>query len=427
MSAARPVLERLLRRAESARLRGADEHVSLPMAGAGEYVALRSLGELEAFHAEVALAERDGAILAQREGRSGDGSKLLRLTVADLHALARHLGVQLLDERVADATRRLQAWIARFPVVAEAIEAWRLGRKVRGCGAEAAEELALAATAVAAREADPGHERILRRESVRLFGDSKRLEKLTPWLEVLVAGELAATGLAKEEVWSAIGLRREPQPMLLSGCGTVELSHAVVAPPQRLHARVLCLHLPDGSAGITVPLVRPYLGLPVESVQTVTTTARCLVTIENLASFHDATLAAGAGDVLLLYTGGMPSPAWRAAYARILGELSPALPVYHWGDIDEGGFRIAAVLAAAAQSAGRCLLPWLMSPTDVPPGAVQTIPAPASLAAMIRWAERAGWDELAKALQRQPIQLEQESLDPVLPGHLASQAPAPVR
>jgi hypothetical protein len=384
-----------MRRAESARLRGTDGRVSLPMTGAAEYLALRSLGELETFHAEIAMAEREGAIAVQREGRSGDGSKLLRLTVADLPALARHLGVQLLDERVAEAARQLEAWAARFPIIADAVDAWRHGRKIRGCGAEAAGDLALAARAVAAREEDAGHERILRRESVRLFGDSKRLEKLTSWLELLVTGELSATGLSREDVWSAIGLRREPQPLLLAGRGTVELE------------------------GAALPLVHPYLGLPVESVRAVATPARCLLTIENLATFHDATRAAGAGSVLLLYTGGMPSPAWRAAYARILRELPPELSLYHWGDIDEGGFRIAAVLATAAREDGRMLRPWLMSPIEVPRVASVSGSAPTAptLAAMTRWADRAGWSELAEDLRRHPLQLEQESLDPVLPGH----------
>jgi hypothetical protein len=393
VSAARQVLERLLRRAESARLRGADEHVSLPMAGAAEYVALRSLDELETFHAEIVLAERAGAIAARREGRSGDGSKLLRLSAADLPALARHLGVPLLDEQVAEAMRKLDAWTVRFPVVVDVIEAWRHGRKVRGCATEAAGDLALAAKAVAARADDAGHERILRRESVRLFDDSKQLEKLTPWLETLVTGELAASGLSKEEVWSAIGLRREPQPMLLAGDGSVEL------------------------ADVTLPLVRPYLGLPVESVRAVATAARCLVTIENLATFHDATRSPGAASALLLYTGGMPSPAWRDAYARVLASLPPALPVYHWGDIDEGGFRIAAVLAATAQAAGRRLQPWMMSPADLPAalGARAGVPTASSLAAMLRAVERCGWNALIDQLRQQPIRLEQESLDPVLP------------
>lgn len=394
MSPARRVLERLLRRAESARRRGADERVSQPMASVAEYTAsLAALPELEAFHAEIALAERTGAIAVQRDAHRGDGTKLLRLTVADLPVLARHLGAALLDERVAEAERWLAPWRARFPVLDEAVAAWRQGRKLRGHGPEAAAELADAARAVAARADDAGHERILRRESARLFGDSKRLEKLTPWLELLVTGELAASGLAREDVWSSIGLRREPQPLLLAGRGTATLADTVL------------------------PLVRPYLGLPVESLQSVATTARCVLSIENLASFHDAAQAEGCADALLLYTGGMPSPAWRAAYVRVLRALPPAMAVFHWGDIDEGGFRIAAALAAAANEAGRMLLPWRMSPAALPPAVAQGAEAPdaALLAAMQRWAVRAGWPQVAEALARQPIRLEQERLDPAMP------------
>jgi hypothetical protein len=35
---------------------------------------------------------------------------------------------------------------------------------------------------------------------------------------------------------------------------------------------------------------------------------------------------------------------------------------------------------------------------------------------LCRWAERAGWPEIAAELQGHPIQLEQESLEPDLPG-----------
>jgi hypothetical protein len=393
VSAARQVLERLLRRAESARRRGAVEQVSLRMASVAEYTALRSLAELDDFHAAIVLAERDGAIAAQRVSRSGDGSRLLRIGVADLAALARHLGVELLDDRVAQASRRLQPWRERFPIIGEVLETWRASRKLRGHGPEVAVDVADAARAVAARLDDAGNERILRRESVRLFGDSKRLEKLTPWLEILATGELAASGLLKDEVWSAIGLRREPQPLLLAGVGSVRLDN------------------------VSLPLLHPFLGLPVESVQSVATAARCLLTIENLASFHDAARSPGAASALLLYTGGMPSPAWRAAYARILRSLATATPVFHWGDIDEGGFRIAAVLAATARDAGHALQPWLMSPEALPATMIDdaAAPDPAALAAMQRWATRAGWPQVAEALARRPLRLEQETLDPALP------------
>ena len=48
------------------------------MAGVEEYTTLRTLTELETFHACTAFAERAGALQVQRETRSGDGSSLLQ-------------------------------------------------------------------------------------------------------------------------------------------------------------------------------------------------------------------------------------------------------------------------------------------------------------------------------------------------------------
>lgn len=397
MSAAARVLGRLLRRSEKARLRGAAEGVSLPMTAAScpEYAALRTLAEFEEFHAQIASAERDGAVRAERDRLHGDGTRIERITVLDRRALAAHLGAVPLDTRVEQAAQRLAPWRARFGVLDSVLDGWRRGRTLRGAGPEAADDLALAALAalaVAAAQDEPGRgERILRRESARLYGDSKRLETLTPWLELLLSGELAPTGLAREDIWAGLGLRREPQPLLLAG-------HAVV---------VL-------ESGAELPLPRPYLGVPLEAVRTVVADCGFVLTVENLASFHDAARADGAG--LLIYTGGMPSPAWRAAYLRILRGLPEGVPVYHWGDIDEGGFRIAASLASTVAEAQRRLRPWRMSPAMLP--SLATVPEPpsaATLAKMVAWARCAGWDEVADELLRDPLRLEQESLEPILP------------
>lgn len=400
MSDARRVLERLLRKGERARLRGDAAPVSLPMteASARDYLSLRSLAERETFHAQVTLAERAGAIAVQRDRHRGDGERLLRLTVIDLDALAAHLGMQLLDARVGEAAGLLSPWLPHFPVLGQVLDAWRSDRKVRGHGPEAAQDLADAARAVQARLDDDAHERILRRESARLFAGraqaSKRLEQLTPWLDLLNSGTLVADGvMAKEHVWAALGLRREPQPLLVAGTGTLLLDD-----------------------GVELPLATPFLGVPVDAVRSVRTSATCLLSVENLASFHDAARAPGADRSLLLYTGGMPSPAWRRAYARLLDALPSDLPVWHWGDIDEGGFRIAAVLADTAAACGRRLRPWRMSPLHQDVDGLDThAPAPAALAAMCRWAERAGWEDIAQALRERPLCLEQEALHAALP------------
>lgn len=406
---ARRVLERLLRRAEAASLNGGAPPVSLSMTGnrdGAEYRALSGVADFDAFHARIALAERAGAITVERDRHRDDGERLLRLTVRDLSALARDLRIELLGERVAQAGILLARWQppdscenqaesrSGFPIISEVLEAWRAGRKVRGCGPEAAAHLADAAQAVGALVADARGERILRKASVTLFGDSKRLEKLTAWLDVLVTGELAPSGLEEEQLWAALGLRREPQPLRLAGPGTVQLD--------------------DGSCH---RLPRSWLGFPVNEVRGIDTDARALLSIENLASFHEAAAMRGDAPVLLLYTGGMPSPTWRQAYARLLAGLPSDTALYHWGDIDRGGFRIAARLAETARQAGRLLHPWLMTPDELPADIVAAaeVPAPAVLNSMCDLARRAGWDEAASALQRAPLLLEQERLHPRLP------------
>lgn len=69
MSDARRVLERLLRKGERARLRGDASPASLPMteASARDYASLRTLSERESFHAQVAIADRAGAVKVERD------------------------------------------------------------------------------------------------------------------------------------------------------------------------------------------------------------------------------------------------------------------------------------------------------------------------------------------------------------------------
>jgi len=390
-SPATRLLERLLARGESAHARGQARVPALTFAKAPEYAALGSLDEVERFHGQLADAQRAGAIVVEREPGN---SQPAAVRLADLERLAAHLGVRSRRDRVEEAGRLLAPWVATNPVLEEVLERWALGKPVRGSGPEAATTLRDALWAIDRRHEDGHSERILRRESVRLFGDSKHIEKITGWLELVTTGELSNSGLGPDDIWGSLGLRREPQPMLVSGEGEVALADSAL------------------------PLRGPYLGLPVDAVRSITTDAAYLLTIENLASFHDAARQRSRSNSagLLVYTAGMPSPPWRALYRRLLADLRPGAAVYHWGDIDEGGFRIAATLAADARAEGRTLLPWSMEPSvlDSLPRE-PTHPTPAVLARMRHWAAAAGWEWIAQGLEATPLQLEQEALDPVLP------------
>jgi hypothetical protein len=395
MTPARHVLERLFRRAEAAARKGSAAPASLPMTPAScpEYAALNSLSASEHFHAEIAMAERDGAIAVERDHHHADGSGLKRLQVRDISRLAAHLGQTLHTETLQAAQDVLAPWKARFPLVDSVLSAWAAGRKVRSQGPDAAHDLRDALRVAAeAGDATTG-ERILRRESVRLFGDSKRIEALTHWLDVLATGDTASSGLSREDVWSAFGLRRQPQPLLLAG---------------RTRIRV---------AGVTLPLFSPYLGLPPEQIEGIDEPVSFVLTIENLTSFHDAASVVDPRSRLILYTGGMPSPAWRTAWQRMLASLPSDTPIYHWGDIDEGGFRIAHAIQRASSAVGRAIRPWMMSPESLPSESLAHAALPTSneLQRMCATSEAAGWRDVAHSLRSRPIRLEQEALVPRLP------------
>lgn len=353
-----------------------------------EYASLPTLEALESFEAQIRLAERDGALVVDRDRLRGDGERLQAIGVRDIASLATFLGIVPHGDQVAAAERRLAPSIERFNVIARVLAAWRDNRKVRGRGPEALDDVADALRVMEAQV--PGEERILRQESTRLFGDSKRIERLTPWLEVLALGEVSPTGLSRDDIWAACGLRREPQPMLVAGEG--ELTVATRG----------------------VRLAKPYLGVAAKAIEGFATAATCLVSIENLTSFHQAAQAWGDQPLVLVYSGGMPSPAWRRAYRCLLAGLPAQASIHHWGDIDEGGFRIAAVIAAEAAASGRSLLPWAMSPEDLPPSLRAGRPRaePGVLSRMKANAIKAGWPEVAESLAHFQILFEQEGLAP---------------
>src|SRR3546814_15324729 len=97
------------------------------------------------------------------------------------------------------------------------------------------------------------------------------------------------------EVFSAIGLFKEPQPFLISAVATAHGDE------------------------ISSPLFRPYQGLPMEAIRRFTfeATPRCVLSVETKQTFHDiATLATGS-DVCVIYSGGMPRPRWHRVYASL--------------------------------------------------------------------------------------------------------------
>ena len=111
-------------------------------------------------------------------------------------------------------------------------------------------------------------------------------------------------------------------------------------------------------------MVFPYVGVAPQAVGGLVSAPAWVLTIENLTTFHLAAEALkGRDDGLVVFTGGMPSPAWVAGFRRLTGDLPASTVFYHWGDIDLGGFRIAARLNEVALPGDSSLQPWLMDLT----------------------------------------------------------------
>jgi hypothetical protein len=141
-----------------------------------------------------------------------------------------------------------------------------------------------------------------------------------------------------------------------------------------------------------------------------------LVSIENKQTFHEMARLRGASNGFVVYSGGMPSPAWLRAYALLIDVLPLSTPCYHFGDLDLGGFRIAGVIARALVPSRRSLLPWMMEPDDYRHHgqALQAV-TPSRARAIQHAANEAGWPDVAVAIAKCPGQGEQEALPAALP------------
>jgi hypothetical protein len=384
------LLAQLLRMAEKHEVGSRSRPPALTASALSEYHAVRELERKEAIEAafKAARAERVLRLTWDRVGEK-DGGYVQRVDLVDAARLARFLNVLPASEIRAAAAARLKWLCADFPVIEAVLERWGKMKTVRGYGPDDAAAWHDAVLAVrAARELGDAGETPIRNFSARVFSDSKRVESLTPVLDVLLAGRIDAEIREPHAVWLELGLVREEQPVRLAGSLRV------------VRTRVAAL------------LDAPYSAFPAAAVTAIERGQAVaeLLSIENLTTFHQEAKRRCDDPVLLIYTGGAPSPAWRAMYGRLLDSLPASTLVRHWGDVDEGGFRIAAQIAAVALDHGRLLQPCRMAPSDVPPERRKAA-RPGTVESMKVFAKQAGWADIAAAMDpAHGFTVEQESL-----------------
>jgi len=171
--------------------------------------------------------------------------------------------------------------------------------------------------------------------SRRTVGDSKALERNEGAVLRLVGAvlDLPPSRNARAS-FSALGLERFSQPLLLSG--------------------------PCLLSGADISAIS-YVGIPPAAIDTLTFVAEpeYVLTIENFASFNRHVLEADpCRRGLALYVGGYPSLGTQKALRALSERLPVRVPFFHWSDIDPDGTWIFKTIEAAVE---RRLTPHLMS------------------------------------------------------------------
>lgn len=389
-------IQRLIKRAArqvfaQGNLPSAEEHlaVSFPATKVSlpEYYRLERFADREEYHARLQTFINVGAVNVEWDPRAGERGQLLRVTMTSPAAAARLLGIDLPWDLTSAAIRDLKS-VAKdgLPAIDHIVDGWRRGKAPGGVAADKANQfidsmrVIDAAQRMGARDKDM----LLRRLSAHLFGDTKRIEALARQIAFLL-GE--ANG-SEEDVFAGLGLVKHPQPILLSG-------------PPSCRVQV---------GEDVVPLVRPYLGLrpdTIDGLQVGNEAIRRFLTIENLASFNEAAQhASNPSDMLLIYVAGNPTPSLLAAYSRLLKSAKPSTAM-HWGDIDLGGFRIAARLADTAKTVGYQLDLWRMNPVESATEQNGKV-SEHKINQIVAICEKYGWMRELEGFKRHPVFQEQE-------------------
>lgn len=384
---AHQLLEKLLRHGDKADAGLRSRAAALTKSNLAAYRSEKSLQAKESFETTMQAARAQGAVsLTWDDSQEGSGF-IKRVDLVDPRALAGFLGHTPLADVLADAAAQFAPYLERFPVLNNVMQRWAHLRTVRSLKPASVQDWLDAVKIIdSARNTPPDAISVpIREASSRMFRDSKRIEKLVGPLDILLCESVEAAPREPAAIWEELGMFRAEHPALLAGHVTVRRQR------------------------VTACLDTPYVGLPATSVLGLGSVPRQVMTIENLTTFHSEAKRICAEDVLLVYTAGMPSPTWRAMYGRILRDVPEGTPILHWGDVDEGGFRIAATLARDARAAGHKLRPWRMHPDDVPAD-MRRKATPHVLGRMQHFAIAAEWSELGEAIADAGFRVEQEGL-----------------
>ncbi|CDX56785.1 conserved hypothetical protein [Mesorhizobium plurifarium] len=359
--------------------------------------ALQTVEERDRFIQALFGIEKAGGIVIQRKRAEG-AFVLGSVRLADPTVLYAHVNrtPAKVSAGIALGKARVRSDLPEgaLDVLDEIANAWSRG--VGRFGLAPGDSSGLSASldlvhALAIRAEDGGAAPVDYRTFSRLAGTpSKALERLVstvPRLFERFYPDRAPSAELDSADWLAtLGVTRTPQPLIVSG--------------------------PIAIAGQPLPPLCFY-GVPPEQGEQLGLSDRVdyLLTIENYTSFvRHAREINNNRSALIIYTGGFPSRCHLQQIVRLAAEAQA--PIFHWGDIDDGGVRIFGHLERTLAERGLSLFPHLMDVAALHEHGVvrdkqmRTADAPPRESAV-----RGLWE----ALVASALVLEQESLSPQYP------------
>ena len=356
-----------------------------------KYYQLERFAHREEYHARLQTFISADAISVEWDPSAGERGQLTRITLASPIAAADLLGIDLPWEIALSAIDSLRAVAKEYlPPIEHIINAWKHGKAPSGVTADKSNQFIDSMRVIDAAHRMKGHEKdlLLRRLSANLFGTTKRIEALARQIAFLLN---EPDNAEDEHVFARLGLVKYPQPMLLSGAPTYKIK----------------------SGEQIIPLVHPYIGLRPDMIvglENVNEPIKRVLTIENLASFNEAAEStSNPKDLLLIYVAGNPTPSLRNAYSRLLKSAKPST-VMHWGDIDVGGFRIAAQLAKKALNTGHKLQLWHMNPAESALD-IKDYTSERNIEQITTVCKKYGWIHELNGVKEHPVFQEQELIN----------------
>ena len=329
---------------------------------------------------------------------------LKSIVIGNTRAVLKALNIDVLAEVIEADIQLLQTQLQTAPswlqdAFRELADTWRNSKSIHRFSNNRKDALLLGIRFASWLAAQDNLNIDFRTASVKAFGDSKTLENNLPAItDVLILSGRHDLSIAYShaEILAEWGVSKFSPLLRIRGKCRLELRNSAIS-----------------TLGAT-----PYIAMPLEQLAAISLVGHSpyILLIENLSSFERYCREID-DDGVIIYTSGFPPRQWITPVQRLIAAVQ--CPVYHWGDIDLGGYQILAYLDR--QLDGK-VIPYRMF--NEPASNENRIDLKA-LTDTIAAASNPHISHLHKliseALKQNKVVcgVEQESLDPVSPLHFA--------